>query len=399
MYRDAPLTGAACYKHAAAPMAADVRSAAARALRSVHRLRPLVAALHRLRARGAAAALDRRRGEDRRRPRRRRRRHRLRGHAPAARSTTAPTDRDIVQLHNKVAAERCDKQRDPRVRRGARSPPATARGALADTDAYFARVRRLVSPALGDLLARTSRSASTPPPPPRRRKLIEHDPQDHDYPWWRGVAYEEMGRIDEAIADYRRTLTLAAGSSTASRSTSPTCSSRRASSARRASRSCSSCSSIPQFAAQPNVVDRLDPAAHPRPLPADPTSTLDVAVEPDVDRVLRQRADLLIELERPAKQLERGDRTDRVHRRDARVLVDVDLHDLELARRAPARSPRAPAPPRDTARTTAPRSRRAPGSASPRPRRARSRRCRPPARAGRPSACTCRSVGSSLRRA
>src|SRR5262249_24014670 len=39
-------------------------------------------------------------------------------------------------------------------------------------------------------------------------KLMAHDPEDHDYPWWRGLAYEEMGRVDDAIADYRRTLNL-----------------------------------------------------------------------------------------------------------------------------------------------------------------------------------------------
>src|SRR2546423_866540 len=39
-------------------------------------------------------------------------------------------------------------------------------------------------------------------------KLMAHDPEDHDYPWWRGMAYEEMGRTDDAIADYRLTLRL-----------------------------------------------------------------------------------------------------------------------------------------------------------------------------------------------
>src|SRR2546423_739283 len=53
-----------------------------------------------------------------------------------------------------------------------------------------------------------------------------------------------------------------------------------------------------------------------------------VTIEPEIERVLGQRADLLIELQRSAEELERGDGADLVQRGDARVLVDVDLHDL-----------------------------------------------------------------------
>jgi tetratricopeptide (TPR) repeat protein len=37
-------------------------------------------------------------------------------------------------------------------------------------------------------------------------KLIEHDPGDKDYWWWRGIAYESAGDDERAIADYRQSI-------------------------------------------------------------------------------------------------------------------------------------------------------------------------------------------------
>jgi aspartyl protease family protein len=39
-------------------------------------------------------------------------------------------------------------------------------------------------------------------------RLIEHDPADQDYRWWRGIAYEDMGKLAESAADYRESLRL-----------------------------------------------------------------------------------------------------------------------------------------------------------------------------------------------
>lgn len=37
-------------------------------------------------------------------------------------------------------------------------------------------------------------------------KLIESDPSDKDYWWWRGICHEERGRLVEAAADYEKSL-------------------------------------------------------------------------------------------------------------------------------------------------------------------------------------------------
>lgn len=39
-------------------------------------------------------------------------------------------------------------------------------------------------------------------------ELIKDDPYDSDYWWWRGEIYEEMGKYEEAIADYRQTIAI-----------------------------------------------------------------------------------------------------------------------------------------------------------------------------------------------
>ena len=206
MYRDAPLVGRACYKHAAAAMAADCERCG-RALcdpcvvyelSSPHCFECAKKARRR-RALGAAAKI---------------------GGVLAAIAggvvfmASRPRSFDygianvhIVQLHNKIVAERCDKRATldyDEALLGA----GDARGALADSDAYFAGcgdwyrlrwVRYGARERLGEHAAAVDEAT----------RLIAHDPEDHDYPWWRGVAYEEMGKLDQAIADYRRTLTLA----------------------------------------------------------------------------------------------------------------------------------------------------------------------------------------------
>lgn len=38
--------------------------------------------------------------------------------------------------------------------------------------------------------------------------LIEHDPADKDYWWWRGIVYEQRDELDKALADYKQTLAI-----------------------------------------------------------------------------------------------------------------------------------------------------------------------------------------------
>lgn len=38
--------------------------------------------------------------------------------------------------------------------------------------------------------------------------LIEHDPADKDYWWWRGIVYEQREELDKALADYKQTLAI-----------------------------------------------------------------------------------------------------------------------------------------------------------------------------------------------
>ena len=263
-----------------------VRALRTRAVRSVHRLRHLVAALHRLRARGATTA---------RRswpwPRsaacsRRRRRPLVRRDSPATvrlrRRRAAYCA--VAQL---VAGERCDKQATLEYDE-ALVAAGDVRGALADSDDYFAKCGdwyrlRWVTYAAHEQLGEHAAAAD------EATKLIAHDPEDHDYPWWRAVAYEEMGRLDDAIRDYRRTLALEPGS-IASRSTWRACS-------RRKGKFCAAREPILQFVGfhpelrRPSERARSPrAAAHPRSLRRLAYDTLDAAVEPEIERVFGQRA-------------------------------------------------------------------------------------------------------------
>jgi tetratricopeptide (TPR) repeat protein len=112
----------------------------------------------------------------------------------------------IVQLHNRVEGDRCN-QRATLDYDEALVAAGDLRGALSDTDDYFAKCGdwyrlRWVTYSAHEHLGQHAAAVA------EATRLIAHDPEDHDYPWWRAMAYEEMGRLDEAIADYRRTLAL-----------------------------------------------------------------------------------------------------------------------------------------------------------------------------------------------
>jgi tetratricopeptide (TPR) repeat protein len=112
----------------------------------------------------------------------------------------------ITQLHNKVMTERCDKRATLELEE-ALNHAGDYRRALVDSDGYFKQcgewyrlrwVRYGAHQHLGEHQAAVDEAT----------KLMAHDPEDHDYSWWRGMAYEEMGRTDDAISDYRLTLKL-----------------------------------------------------------------------------------------------------------------------------------------------------------------------------------------------
>jgi tetratricopeptide (TPR) repeat protein len=206
MYRDAPQPAASCYKHASAPMAAQCERCG-RALcepctvffvssphcidcaRRARRRQTIggvvkVGAVVGLLAAGIIFVVTR---------------------APAF--DYGVDGPEIMRLRGRVEAERCS-QRATLEYDEALAQAGDLRGALSDTDAYFAKcgdwyrlrwVRYGAYEHLGQHAAAVGEAT----------KLIEHNPQDKDYPWWRGLAYEEMGKLDEAIRDYRRTLEIA----------------------------------------------------------------------------------------------------------------------------------------------------------------------------------------------
>jgi len=206
MYRDAPLSGAACYKHASAPMAAQCESCE-RALcdpcvvywissphcidcaKKARRRRSLVAAAKiagvlAVVAGGVVFVSTR----------------------PSPPIPTFVESSELMRLHNKVRAERCEK-RATLAYEEALLAADDLRAALADADAYFAKCGdwyrlRWVTYSAHEHLGEHDKAAA------EASKLMAHDPSDHDYPWWRGMAYEEMGRLDDAIADYRRALAI-----------------------------------------------------------------------------------------------------------------------------------------------------------------------------------------------
>ncbi|MCU1282365.1 MAG: hypothetical protein JWM53_5911 [bacterium] len=206
MYRDAPLTGQSCYKHAAAAMAAQCERCA-RPLcdpcvvydvssphcidcaRTARRRRSLAAAA---KIAGTLAVVAGGIVFVATRP------HPFDYGADAAR---------IMQLRNKVEHERCDKYATLDYDE-ALVAAGDERRALADADDYFVRCGdwyrlRWVTYGAHEHLGEHAQAAA------EATRLMQHDPTDHDYPWWRGMAYEEMGRTDDAIADYRRTIELA----------------------------------------------------------------------------------------------------------------------------------------------------------------------------------------------
>ncbi|MCU1280181.1 MAG: hypothetical protein JWM53_3727 [bacterium] len=205
MYRDAPLTGQACYKHAAAPMGAqcerctrplcdpcivyDLSSAhCIDCARAARRRRALVASTKI----GAVLAA-------------------IAGGLLFVATRPHPFDYGadsarMMRLHNNVEVDRCSQSATLEYDE-ALVAAGDLRTALSDTEAYFARCGdwyRLhwVTYGAHEHLGQHEAAAA------EATKLMAHDPTDHDYPWWRAMAYEEMGRIDDAIRDYRRSLTL-----------------------------------------------------------------------------------------------------------------------------------------------------------------------------------------------
>jgi tetratricopeptide (TPR) repeat protein len=205
MYRDAPLTGPPCYKHAAAPAAAQCllcertlcdpcivydlsaahcidcarRARRRRALVAVAKIGGVLGAI------GAGVAFLALR--------------------PQPFDYGAQKSR-IAELQRKVSAERCDK-RSTLAYEEAVLEADDARAAIVDSDEYFARCGdwyrlRWVRYGARERLSEHAGAID------EATRLIAHDPEDHDYYWWRAVAYEALGKDDAAVADYRMTMKL-----------------------------------------------------------------------------------------------------------------------------------------------------------------------------------------------
>jgi Flp pilus assembly protein TadD len=113
---------------------------------------------------------------------------------------------DVIALKEKVAAERCDKKLTLKLDETMLAA-GDARGALADTDDYFAKCGDWYRLRWTRYTAREQLSEHALAVE-EATKLIEHNPDDHDYRWWRGIAYESMNKLDEAEADYRKAIEI-----------------------------------------------------------------------------------------------------------------------------------------------------------------------------------------------
>jgi tetratricopeptide (TPR) repeat protein len=205
MYRDAPLTGPICHRHEVAPAVTDctrcrqplcepcivfvrARSHCHLCARTIERRRSL----------GFAVALG---GSS------------LVLLSLVAFVVTRPRPFDygldapqVELLRERVEASRCDRA-VTREYEELMAKAGDAKGAIADSDAFFARcgdwfrLRWVRYGAFQKLGLHVEAAAEA-------TRLMELDPDDFDYPWWRGIAYEQLGRVDDAIADYRKTLAL-----------------------------------------------------------------------------------------------------------------------------------------------------------------------------------------------
>ena len=112
----------------------------------------------------------------------------------------------VALLGDKVQAERCDRQSTLDLEE-AMLAAGDARGALGDSDVFFAKCGdwyrlRWTRYSAHERLSEHALAVE------EATKLIAHDPDDHDYRWWRGVAYEAMDRLDDAATDYRKALEI-----------------------------------------------------------------------------------------------------------------------------------------------------------------------------------------------
>jgi tetratricopeptide (TPR) repeat protein len=113
---------------------------------------------------------------------------------------------DVREGKQRVEAERCDRVATEELE-DALIEAGDYRGALGDVDAFtkrcgdWYRVHWTAYTAhrrLSDNLSAVADATA----------LITASPTDKDYRWWRGIAYEDMGRLTEAAADYRESMKL-----------------------------------------------------------------------------------------------------------------------------------------------------------------------------------------------
>jgi tetratricopeptide (TPR) repeat protein len=112
----------------------------------------------------------------------------------------------VRDAQHRVAQERCDRAATEELE-DALVQAGDYRGALGDVDIFVKRcgdwyrvhwTAYTAHRRLSDNVAAIA-DATT---------LITANPTDKDYRWWRGIAYEDMGRLTEAAADYRESMKL-----------------------------------------------------------------------------------------------------------------------------------------------------------------------------------------------
>lgn len=111
---------------------------------------------------------------------------------------------DVAKLRSQLEQEPCDRAKivalgETLVRAG------DYRGAIERSDEFFAACgehHRLLWVTYGAKKRLGEWDAAIED----ATKLIESDPSDKDYWWWRGICHEERGRLVEAAADYEKAL-------------------------------------------------------------------------------------------------------------------------------------------------------------------------------------------------
>jgi clan AA aspartic protease (TIGR02281 family) len=112
----------------------------------------------------------------------------------------------ITKLQDQLAKEPCDRSKIIELGE-ALNAAGDYRGAIETSDAFFKQCgdyeRLLWVPYHAH-----KRLSEWPQAAAAATRLIEADPYDKDYRWWRGITYENAGDFEKAAADYEQAIAL-----------------------------------------------------------------------------------------------------------------------------------------------------------------------------------------------